>query len=164
MVWINDGNAQAETVHIEDPVGTNLSYIVGTLNCDARGTSVTTACFFDNANNRVVWEGNISADPGASSEVDADNEVVITFRTTVENNVSEVMNQGIAYWDQDGDGHVDYNRTVTTDDPVTQPDGDPTRARHPLDVPTLSEWGRIVLATLLLFSAYTLFYRRQEEA
>ena len=88
---------------------------------------------------------------------------MIIFHTTVPDNLDETQNQGIAYWDQDGDGVVDTNRTVTTDDPVTTPADDPTSVKKPISVPTLSEWGRIALAGMLMLSAFALLYRRQEE-
>ena len=59
------------------------------------------------------------------------NEVVITFRTTVPDSINEVENQGIAYWDHDGDGIVEDNETVVTDDPITNPNDDPTIVTNP---------------------------------
>ncbi|PTB83665.1 hypothetical protein C9926_01765, partial [Sulfurovum lithotrophicum] len=40
-------------------------------------------------------------------------------------------NQGIAYWDQDGDGNVDYNASVVTDDPALGSQDDPTEVTCP---------------------------------
>ena len=140
MVWINDGNALAMNVHVEDPLSAELTFIDGTLSCDARGTSTTdanaTGCYYDAAQHKVIWNGNIAADFGNSTEDTAANEVVIIFRTTVPASIDSVENQGIAYWDQNGDGNVDYNDTVVTDDPAISNDDDPTAVSNPTPTPT----------------------------
>jgi uncharacterized repeat protein (TIGR01451 family) len=140
MVWINDGNALAMNVHVEDPLVTDVTFVPGTLNCDARGTSITeataTGCYYDATTRTVIWNGNIASDFGNHTEATAANEVVITFRTTVPANINAVENQGIAYWDQNGDGNVDFNKTVQTDDPATNPNGDITKVSNPIPTPT----------------------------
>jgi len=136
MVWINDGNALAMNVHIEDPLVSDVNFTAGSLTCEPRGTSVTdanaTGCYYDAATRTVIWNGNIAADLNNSTEATAENEVVITFRTSVTTGIHAVENQGLAYWDQNGDSYVDYNETVATDDPAVGGNDDPTRVIDPL--------------------------------
>ncbi|MDQ7085835.1 MAG: SdrD B-like domain-containing protein [Sulfurovum sp.] len=127
MVWINDGNARAMSVHVEDPLSSDLTFIEGTLLCDARGASTTdanaTGCFYDSVQRKVIWNGQIAADFGLVTEDTAVNEVVITFRTTVPDRLNSVENQASANWDNDADGKVDYNQSVNTDNPETSAGG-----------------------------------------
>ena len=157
MVWINDGNAVGEHTRVEDPINSDLTYINGSLTCEPRGTSTTTTCIYDSTHNMVVWEGNIGADPGATDEASANNEVIITFRTNVVSGVTGVENQANGYWDRDGDGDIDStDRTqrVVTDNPATATTGDSTRAGNKVTkVPTLSEWGSILMAGIMLLIA-----------
>jgi hypothetical protein len=169
MVWINDGNAVAERVLVEDPITSDVSYIVGSLVCTPRGASVTIRCEYDNVRNMVVWEGNIAPDPGATDEASAANEVVITFRTTVAANIGSVTNQATGYWDGDGDGDIDATdrtRDVRTDDPATITPGDSTRAApgvvESAPVPTMSEWGMFLLSLLTALFAITSIRRRRQ--
>ncbi len=96
--------------------------------------------------------------------------MIITFRTTVAAGVLEVENQAIAYWDGNGDGVVDSgddnvrdDTPVSTDNPLTNPNGDPTVVKEPIAVPTLSEWGRIALIAMMFLSASVMLYRREEK-
>ena len=135
MVWINDGNADAFRVHVEDPLSVDLSFIEGTLECVARGNSVTdnneTGCYYDAATRKVIWNGTIAADEGQVTEATAENEVVITFRTSVPENINSVENQALAFWDHNGDGIIETDEQVNTDDPVTAPTDDPTKISKP---------------------------------
>ena len=166
MVWINDGNAVAQDVIVEDPLSSDMRF-VGVLSCDARGSSTTSRCEYDAAARQVIWEGSIAPDPGATDEVSAINEVVITFRTTVSEVVNGVENQGVGYYDTDGDGDIDAidrQQPVFTDDPAENGAEDPTAVKNPtpLEVPTLSEWGRMFTMGLMLLAA--LYFRRRERA
>jgi uncharacterized repeat protein (TIGR01451 family) len=154
MVWINNGNANAVGVVITDDIPDNTSYVSGSLVCDPRGASSTSSCIFDNGNNRIIWEGTIAADPGALNETQANNEVVITFRTTMSTSVTRVENQGCA--------QIPGGDTSCTDDPSTSPPGDPTvwrRSRGAAAVPTMNEWGMIIL--LVLQGLGALYYLRR---
>ncbi len=163
MVWINDANAVAYNIVVEDPLSSDLTYVSGSLNCEPRGVSATTRCEYDSVTHTVYWEGSIGSDIGGTSEDDSDNEVVITFRTDVANAVLEVENQAIAFWDHNGDGTVERNESTLSDDPIPLGDTDPTVAKKPVEVPTIGEIGRFVLALLIALSAYALLYRRQRE-
>jgi VCBS repeat-containing protein len=164
MVWINDGNATAQRVLVEDPIDANVTYINGSLSCTAQGSSTTIRCEYDSVRNMVVWEGDIAPDPGATDEASAANEVVIVFRTTVHDGVTGVENQATGYWDRDGDGDIDSNdrtESVVTDDPATGSVRDSTKVNHVTTVPTLSEWGIIILSILLSIIS-VLYIRRQK--
>jgi uncharacterized repeat protein (TIGR01451 family) len=114
MVWINDGNVDPILVRITDPIPDDTSYVEDSLECEARGDSVETLCEYDEDEDEIVWEGQIAADPGATDEDEADNEIVITFRVTLDNDdVDEVSNRGTAITDLDGDNDLD-NETRTT--------------------------------------------------
>ncbi|RMG57565.1 MAG: DUF11 domain-containing protein, partial [Gammaproteobacteria bacterium] len=79
MVWINPGSIPV-TGQITDGIPAGTTYVNGSITCNALGTSVTTLCTYDAVNNRVVWQGTIGADPGATNATQANNEVLITFR------------------------------------------------------------------------------------
>ncbi len=104
MVWINDGNIAALNTQVLDPIPAGTTYVDGSVMCDARGTSTTSVCTYDVAENRIRWEGNIDYDIGGTDEDDSANEVVITFKTTVPPEVDKVENQAQAYYDKDKDG------------------------------------------------------------
>ncbi len=150
MVWINDGNALAVNTQVLDPIPAGTTYTAGSISCDARGTSTTDVCTYDAAENRVRWEGNIAPDPGGTNEADSDNEVVITFKTTVPADVDSVENQAQAYYDQDADGDFqndkdngqvavlsdDANAGNGADDATlwTRPGSDPADPADPADL------------------------------
>ena len=130
MVWINDGNMVAINTQILDDVPAGTIYVAGSVQCDARGTSVTNICTYDQSENRIRWEGDIAPDPGGTDEDDSLNEVVITYRTTVPQEMETVENQAQANWDANGDG--DFNddiargqNPVVTDD-TNLHENDPT--------------------------------------
>ncbi len=118
MVWINDSNIVAINVQVIDQIPAGTTYVPGSIVCTPRGASSTaltatlplsstadpsSACGFDAANNRVQWQGIIAPDFGVTDETNANNEVVITFRVTVNDGVNLVYNQAIARADADGD-------------------------------------------------------------
>jgi fimbrial isopeptide formation D2 family protein/uncharacterized repeat protein (TIGR01451 family) len=110
MVWINDGNMVAINTQILDEVPVGTTYVPGSVLCEARGNSVTTICTYDATENRIRWEGDIDFDTGGTTEEDSLNEVVITYRTTVPEDMKTVENQALAYWDANGDG--DFNDDI----------------------------------------------------
>ncbi len=132
MVWINAGNVTANAVRVEDAIIPNTAFVNGSLTCEARGNSTVDRCDFEAAANRVVYEGVIAADPGATTEEQASNEVVITFRVTVPNSFfGPLVNQGAANWDASGNGSADDDIAagqipVLTNNPTTDIPGDGT--------------------------------------
>lgn len=154
MVWINSGNAAADPVRVVDPIPAGTTFVAGSLTCSPQGSSTQTTCTFEGALNRVVYEGTLGPDYGHFDEASAANEVVITFRTTIAAGVTEVQNQGLANWDEDGDGNVADDigggqTPVATDDPGTPPGGDPTVYRLELGIPALGRVGLLLLAAFL---------------
>jgi uncharacterized repeat protein (TIGR01451 family) len=165
MVWINNGNADAMLVRVTDPIPTGTIYVGGSLQCVPNGGSSTSpgSCIFDSANNRIVWEGNIAADPGATDEATAANEVVITYRTTMPTYVMKVQNQGCAIWDANNDKSLDdeilnNQVAVCTDDPNTDPSGDPTVWENEV-IPTMNQWGLVIF--MLIAGLGGVYYLRR---
>ncbi len=157
QVWINNGNAQAVGVRIIDPIPEHSTFVQGSLVCTPSGSSSTTACQYDAVNNRIIWQGSIGADLGATNEDDAQNEVVIEFQTLVEDQVSFISNQTVGYWDRDGDGFID-------DDISSGQVAITSEAQVPLRVaiPTLSQWGMLLLVFLISLSVTVLRGRFQQ--
>jgi hypothetical protein len=94
------------------------------------------------------------------------NEVIITFRTTMNTTVTRVQNQGCANWDANGNGLADElaagQVSVCSDNPATPSSGDPTvwtKSTTPVAVPTINEWGMIILMVLQGMGA--LYYMRR---
>jgi uncharacterized repeat protein (TIGR01451 family) len=125
VIWINDSNTVANRVRVIDPIPTGASYDPDSLRCEARGQSTVATCVFEPANNQIVYEGDIAADPGASDEADAQNEVVIVFTTRLRPGVKSAENLAIAYWDRNGDGDVEDD-IAGGQKPVETNDGIPT--------------------------------------
>lgn len=146
MVWFNPNISYIMPLQVVDPIPAGTTYVAGSLTCEARGASVQTLCEYDAVNDQVVFEGLIAPDGANNTEDTATNEVVITFRTNV-GGASSVSNQGLGYWDEDGDGGVDG--PVPTDAP-DGPAGDPTTWSRPRGIPTLSTWGMLILSLLML--------------
>ena len=158
MVWINNGNAVANRVRVVDPIPAGTTYEPDSLRCEARGASTVATCTFDQPNNRVIYEGDIAADPGALDEASAQSEVVIVFQTGFQTGVITAENIADAYWDEDGNGRVDDN-VDDGQNPIKTNDGQPVLP--PIDTPTLSEWSFLLLALLLIGLARGRFVRRR---
>jgi large repetitive protein len=161
MVWINNGNTDALLVRVTDPIPAGTTYVSGSVQCVANGGSSTSlgSCIFDSLNNRIVWEGNIAADdPSAIDEDTALNEVVITYRTTMPETVRRVENQGCAIY-TNIDGSLDDNQApACTDDPTTNPTGDPTVWQSDV-IPTMNQWGFMIF--ILIAGLGGVYYLRR---
>ena len=106
----------------------------------------------------VTWNGTI---PPSGT-------VTITINATINQGTTgqTISNQGTINYDADGDGTNDT--TGVTDDPSTGTSGDPTSrvvgaAGFDPEIPTLSEWGLILLC-LALAGAAVIFLRRRRTA
>lgn len=160
MVWINPNVNASVPLQVIDPVPVGSTYVAASLTCEARGSSSQTLCTYDAINNRVVFEGVIGPDgPAATDETTASNEVVIRFRVQVNAGVHAVNNQATANWDPDGDGTLD-GPPISTDNPDTGAPGDPTGWAQPVSIPTLSEWGMILLTLFAAMLAWPALRRR----
>ena len=107
VVWLNTANAVPLRIRVLDPIPAATTYVDGSVTCVARGQSTVARCDFDAATNQLVYDGIVGPDPGATTEEQAANAVVITFRTTVLPGVTQVANQALAHWDANGNGTVD---------------------------------------------------------
>jgi LPXTG-site transpeptidase (sortase) family protein len=118
LVWINSGNATAIEAQVTDNIPTGTTYVNGSLTCAPQGSSTNAAvatlplntivadsfCAFDPVNNGVIqWQGSIGPDNGNLTEATAANEVVITFRVTVNDGVNQVLNFASSRTDTNGD-------------------------------------------------------------
>lgn len=111
MVWINDANSGSERVRIVDPLDGAAPYVVGSLVCTPRGSSTTISCTYDSESNSIIWEGVIGADPGATDEASASNEVVIELDVHMPDDLMTLQNQAYAFWDENTDGAIDTDDT-----------------------------------------------------
>jgi uncharacterized repeat protein (TIGR01451 family) len=146
MVWINSGNIAAINVQISDPIPPGTTYVPGSLICQARGSSSTTTCTFDSANNRIFWQGVIGPDLGASNELTAQNEIVIVFRVNVPPTLSHVTNQAQSLTDTDGDGDFTDETTAASVSTSNQAQF----LRRTASAPILSPRGLAAAVALLL--------------
>jgi LPXTG-site transpeptidase (sortase) family protein len=113
MVWINSGNTASINTQVTDNIPTGTTYVTSSVTCAPQGSSTTagaasapliaavpsSSCGYDAVNNRIQWEGSIGPDNGNLTEATAANEVVITFRVTVDNGVNQVLNRGFSRTD-----------------------------------------------------------------
>jgi len=128
MVWINDSAFTASGVVITDspPEGTTYA---GNLSCDPQGLTTVSSCSFDPSEGprgTVTVIGDIAPDPGATTEDEATNPMIIRFDVTVDSITEEgttIENQAELAWDPDIDGTPDFN--ALSDDPTTAVAGDP---------------------------------------
>ncbi len=153
-VLVNTSAARAQNVSVSDPVPTNTTY-VGSLSCQAMGSSTTTSCGFESPSaafpqGRVYWTGQIGPDALATTAANAANRLVITFRVKVAAGVTAVTGQASSNWSYNADGVIGFAKVLSSDPtlavgPTTVNVAEPIIAA----VPTLSEWALIMLAALL---------------
>jgi uncharacterized repeat protein (TIGR01451 family)/fimbrial isopeptide formation D2 family protein len=142
MVWINSANAFPLAVRVRDPMPAGVTYVPGSLICAPQGSSILTSCSFDGLSKSVVVESTLGPDNGHRDEGAAANELIITFRTTLDTNAA-VVNVAVAYWDANGDG------TVTDDVAAGQvPLGAMAQFGFGV-VPIDSRWMLVLMASLL---------------
>jgi uncharacterized repeat protein (TIGR01451 family) len=132
QVWFNSRNTAPIKIRIVDPIPADAIYVSNSLQYKARGSSVTDSCYYNSANNQVIWGGTIGVDSGATNEKNAQNKVIIKFKKTGTSGYA-VGNQAGAYWDQNNDrkvGKADPNIEndipVLTDDPTINTPNDST--------------------------------------
>lgn len=160
MVWINNSPITANGVVIEDPIQAGVTYRPGSLVCTPRGSTVLVGTCNDanyNLVSKVIRvEANFGPDLGATTEADADNELVISFEVTVDNPaVSQTFeNQATASWDCNGDCEAEPLTGVTDDDAPGGTDPTPIQFIPPVPIPTLGEWATFLLGLLLIAMAW----------
>jgi len=101
-------------------------------------------------------------------DVPAHGQVTVTFRVVVDNplpaGVTQITNQGTVSYDSDGDGTNDS--TQQTDGDTTQPGEQSTDMPVPVPmtlIPTLSDWGVLLLGILLLCAGVTALVVRKAD-
>ena len=107
VVWRNNANALPLLVRLLEPIPAATTYVDGSVTCVAQGLSIVEFCDFDATTNQVVADAILGVDPGATTEEQAANDVVITFQTTVLPGATAVTNQALAHWDATDTGSVD---------------------------------------------------------
>jgi uncharacterized repeat protein (TIGR01451 family) len=159
IAWINNANVLANRVRVIDPIPAGSSFFAGSLSCSGTGATTVQRCAFNSAAGQIEVDAVIAPDPpSATTEVTANNELVISFTTNSVNGGVTLTNQARANWDLNGDGNIAdelaANQTpVVTDDPNTPAGRDATSVAVPLFVneaiPTLSPLGLLLLAIAL---------------
>ena len=146
--WINNtGDADSNDNpgnEFEDPIPENTTYNAGSLQINDVNESdnITDGIGYDAVNDTIIWNGNITA--GCS--------IKIRFCVTVDTNVTTGMvisNQGIVYYDRNGNGTNDAEEP--TDDPGTEEINDPTNLEvaSTMLVPAMTPVGMMALVGLL---------------
>jgi LPXTG-site transpeptidase (sortase) family protein len=112
MVWINNTNTTALDATVSDPIPANSAYDGGISCTDESTITDTTACYFEAPSGayprgRIVWEGVIGPDLGASNATEAEHEIVISFNIIVDDGVLASLNVATLNADLNGDGDFD---------------------------------------------------------
>jgi LPXTG-site transpeptidase (sortase) family protein len=145
MIWINDTNIVAINAAVSDSIPPGTQFVddgvpsgsplpTGTLpagsttngvTCGvAEGvistTTTTTYCYYEGPTTlyprgRIVWEGTLGPDLGATDAEEAINELYITFAVRVNGGVTEVNNTGTIGADLDGDGVIEGEEVVVAE-------------------------------------------------
>lgn len=134
MIWVNPSTVPA-TADIFDDIPAGTTFVAGSLQCSSPGGTVTNVCEFQAGSNRIHWQGVIAPDPGAQTVDQANNQLVIRFRVTVDGAVNRVQNVGtlttsggqsaatnVAVWERfPGGAPIDLDLVKSVDPPFAQP-------------------------------------------
>ncbi|MBC7128612.1 MAG: DUF11 domain-containing protein [Thermoplasmatales archaeon] len=135
--WINNtGNASSNDNpgnEFEDEIPACTTYVTGSLEINdiPNDDDISDGIGYDAINNKIIWNGIIPANGS----------IKISFMVRVNLNAtcSIISNQGVVFYDSDGDGINDA--TQPTDDPSTSEENDPTNLRIDIYPP----WSWIVV-------------------
>jgi uncharacterized repeat protein (TIGR01451 family)/fimbrial isopeptide formation D2 family protein len=167
--WFNPNNPSDLPVFIFDEIPQGTSYVPGSATCTASGVSSCTVPTYNAGLNRIELTAVLGEDMGAPIDATPDmlnNAIIIEFDIRVNQGGSGVIyNQAEANWDNDNDGDATDDATdgqspVVTDDPVTNPIGDPTGVRYAFAVPTVTFYGLLLLMLTMLGIGYQQQRRR----
>jgi len=128
MVWINDSNIVAINAAVSDPIpagtafnstgassgyplppGTPDGSTTSGVSCtDTSAVTSTTYCYYEGPTStyprgRIVWEGTLGPDFGATDPDEAANSLAITFNVSVNSGVTSVQNRATIDSDLNGD-------------------------------------------------------------
>ena len=112
MIWINDSNIVAIDVAVSDGISVGTTYLPGSVVCVPDGNITTTSlCAYEAPSvayprGRIVWEGNLGPDLGATDAASASNEIRITFNVTINDGINQVNNEASIDADLNGNGVV----------------------------------------------------------
>ncbi|MRR38475.1 class F sortase, partial [bacterium] len=112
MVWINHTNIVAVNARVSDPIPAGTTF-EGIVTCTSPSpATVTTNCYYEMPSptyprGRVVWEGTLGPDFGATDAATANNELYITFNVRVADGITSVQNEATIDSDLNGDGDPD---------------------------------------------------------
>jgi len=137
MAWINDSNIAALDAEVSDsiPFGTTFSATgassgyplpggvlpAGTTNIGVSCTpgpgsieTTTTFCYYEGPTTtyprgRIIWQGTLGPDFGATNTDEADNEMVIVFNVDVNSGITSAENVATISADLNGDGEIAGN-------------------------------------------------------
>ena len=164
MVWINDSNVVGIAARVSDPIPAGTTYLaVGAssgypiptgapsgsstlgISCtpDASSSSTTTTlCYYEGPSTtyprgRIIWEGTLGPDLGATDAASADNEISISFNLSVGTGITSVRNTATIDSDLNGDGDVDDAGEVQ----VASATAEWTLVISPIDVEDLPDTG-----------------------
>ena len=151
MTWINDSNIVGLDARVSDeippnstfyddgipsgyplptgthPTGTTTNGVVCEPEAGYTGTSTTTTyCYYEGPTieyprGRIIWEGTLGPDLGATNAIQAVNEIYISFHVRVNNLYSAVTNIAEIGADLDGDGDIENEEVVVADASATLP-------------------------------------------
>lgn len=102
VVWVNNTNDFPINLRMVDPIPAGTVYDGG-LQCVDNGLSVTSVCQYDAATNRIIWEGMVAPERGAT-EQNSIHKVVILFRVLSLDPNAAVTNQAEGVLDRNGNG------------------------------------------------------------
>jgi uncharacterized repeat protein (TIGR01451 family) len=133
---------------LEDVLPSTLTLVSATA---SSGTAVANL-----GTNTVTWNGSIAMGGSVT--------IIIVATINPEAVGQSIANQGTIRFD--GDGNGTNESTAVTDDPAQPAAGDPTvfvvgGGPTPTEIPTLSAWGLLAMALLLLLAAWVTTRRRR---
>ena len=147
IVWINDSNLVAIHAASSDPIPAGTTYVAsgsasgypvpvgapaGSTNlgvaCIADPASTqtfTSLCYFEgpttaNPRGRIVWQGTLGPDTGATDEVSANDEIRIRFELNINEGTTSVRNTATVNSDLNGDGDTDDAGETMVADATTE--------------------------------------------
>jgi LPXTG-site transpeptidase (sortase) family protein len=130
MVWINNANSVPINAFVSDPISAGTTYVAsgassglpvpagapaGSTNvgvsCQRDPSSVsttTTSCYYEGPTvafplGRIIWEGVLGPDLGATNAATAQNEIAIVFNVSIDSGVTRVQNLATIDSDRNGD-------------------------------------------------------------
>ncbi|HSG26362.1 MAG TPA: sortase, partial [Anaerolineales bacterium] len=139
MVWINDSNLVALNSEVSDPIPGGTTYIAsgapsgyavpagapaGSSNLgvsctpDAASVSTTTTlCYYEGPTGpyprgRIIWQGTLGPDFGATNASEATNEISISFTVDVPGSTMNAQNIGTISADLNGDGSISGSNEI----------------------------------------------------